>query len=175
MITFLLLLTGILLIFINYRALKKDNTDFKQAFSSASKNIKDYDLEIAKLRSEYAENILEIQQEIEALKDELGEKYESGALKQSETEQLELPEAENIDDEEVEAITELDMEQAQELADEQENDQQPQKEASNNIKVNEIEKLLNEGLSIDLICEKLGIGKGEVLLIEKLYLKSKVF
>jgi len=41
----------------------------------------------------------------------------------------------------------------------------------NNVKVNEISMLLDEGLSVDEISEKIGIGKGEVLLIKELYIK----
>lgn len=157
MVTILLLLTGILLIFVNYKALKKDSTDFKQTFSNATKNVKDYDLEIMKIRSEYAENILEIQQEMEYLKDKLESAHDKGSslLPNPDDEKLEL---ELVPDEEKEEFEPSLVTKAE-------------NEVSNNIKVNEIEKLLKEGLSIDLICEKLGIGKGEVLLIEKLYLK----
>lgn len=41
----------------------------------------------------------------------------------------------------------------------------------NSIKIREIQALMNNGLNIDEISEKLGIGKGEVLLIKELYLK----
>lgn len=41
----------------------------------------------------------------------------------------------------------------------------------NGSKVNEIKSLLDEGLSIEEIAEKIGIGKGEVLLIKDLYVK----
>jgi len=44
-------------------------------------------------------------------------------------------------------------------------------EMSNNIKIDEISKLLALGLSIEEISEKLDIGRGEVLLIKELYLK----
>jgi hypothetical protein len=55
---------------------------------------------------------------------------------------------------------------------EEENSQNiDKKEDSNNIKINEIETLIQSGLSMDEISEKLGIGKGEVLLIKELYLK----
>lgn len=44
-------------------------------------------------------------------------------------------------------------------------------ELSNNIKIDEINKLLALGLSIEEISEKLSIGRGEVLLIKELYLR----
>lgn len=42
---------------------------------------------------------------------------------------------------------------------------------SNGVKIDEINKLLSKGLSVEEVSEKLGIGKGEVLLIKDLYLK----
>ena len=51
----------------------------------------------------------------------------------------------------------------------------PQKKDENNtansVKINEIEKLIIEGLTIEEISQKLGMGKGEVLLIKQLYIK----
>lgn len=45
------------------------------------------------------------------------------------------------------------------------------KVTDNNIKIKEITKMLEDGLSIDEISEIIGIGKGEVLLIKELYIK----
>ncbi|MDP4179357.1 MAG: hypothetical protein Q8900_13620, partial [Bacillota bacterium] len=45
------------------------------------------------------------------------------------------------------------------------------KKTNNNVKVQDIERLLGENKSIDEISEILEIGKGEVLLIKELYLK----
>ena len=41
----------------------------------------------------------------------------------------------------------------------------------NSVKINEIKIMLDNGLSVDEISEKIGIGKGEVLLIKELYIK----
>lgn len=41
----------------------------------------------------------------------------------------------------------------------------------NSIKVNEVSKLLEEGHTVEKICEILNIGKGEVILIKELYSK----
>jgi len=43
--------------------------------------------------------------------------------------------------------------------------------AANSVKINEIEKLSSQGLTIEEIAKKLGMGKGEVLLIKQLYIK----
>ena len=41
----------------------------------------------------------------------------------------------------------------------------------NSVRVNDIQKLYQQGYSIDQISEELGISKGEILLIKDLYLK----
>lgn len=41
----------------------------------------------------------------------------------------------------------------------------------NSVKINDVEKLLKDGYSVEDISEKLEIGKGEILLIKDLYLK----
>ncbi|WP_039651625.1 hypothetical protein [Clostridium tyrobutyricum] len=42
----------------------------------------------------------------------------------------------------------------------------------NNVKIDEIKEMLNDNMSIDEISESTGIGKGELLLIEELYIKQ---
>ncbi|MPM80275.1 hypothetical protein SDC9_127322 [bioreactor metagenome] len=44
-------------------------------------------------------------------------------------------------------------------------------ETSNNLKIEDVKNLFNQGLTLDEIAAKLNIGKGEVLLIKDLYLK----
>lgn len=44
-------------------------------------------------------------------------------------------------------------------------------ETSNNLKIEDVKNLFNQGLTLDEIAKKLNIGKGEVLLIKDLYLK----
>lgn len=41
----------------------------------------------------------------------------------------------------------------------------------NNVKIDEIKKMIDDKVSIDEISEKTGIGKGELLLIKELYVK----
>jgi len=55
---------------------------------------------------------------------------------------------------------------------EEEKDSNPKKDIrGNSLKVEEVKELLGEGLSEDIIAQRLNIGKGEVLLIKELYLK----
>ncbi|WP_017415655.1 DUF6115 domain-containing protein [Clostridium tunisiense] len=44
-------------------------------------------------------------------------------------------------------------------------------ETSNNLKIEDVKNLFNQGLTLDEIAKKLNMGKGEVLLIKDLYLK----
>ncbi|WP_026881267.1 DUF6115 domain-containing protein [Clostridium akagii] len=155
MITFLLLLIGIVLLIFNFKALKNEKNTFKDAFDNASNNLKDYDVEIGKLRREFAETILELQQEIENMK------YNKISIQEKQAEVLEL-EADNINS--------IVSKNGEEIGEDKKLNAESDFEV-NNVKVNEIKEMLNDGLSIDSISEKLGIGKGELLLIEKLYLK----
>lgn len=148
MTTVLLLIIGILLIAVNIRAIKKNKSSFKNAFDNASINIKDYDLEIGKLRKEFAETIMELQNEVENLKDKL----DVMGIHNNKIDALE-EKKENYEENNINENTEIDNREI------------------NNVKIDDIERLMKAGLSIDSISEKLGIGKGEILLIKKLYIK----
>lgn len=183
---YILLLIGILLIVLNLRALKKEKNSFKNVFSDKQENITDTELLIGQLRREFSETVLELQKEIIALRHEINAKSESAAVleKKSNSEKLDMILEENfIDDitkeiiaaneanrEENEAITieEPSFEKNEEMNNEENN---TLKNNSNNVKINEIAELLEKGHSVDDICERFKIGKGELLLIKDLYLK----
>jgi uncharacterized small protein (DUF1192 family) len=160
MITFLLILIGLSLVIINVKTLKKEKNTFKRTFDDVSSNLKDYDVEIGKLRKEFAETILELQQEIEYLKDNIDNK------------KVKTYQEDEIDNEYINSDIEESNEKDEftEELDKQHNGHKLE-EQLNSVKINEIKQMMNEGLSIDSISEKLGMGKGEILLIEKLYLK----
>jgi hypothetical protein len=161
MITFLLILIGISLVIINVKALKNEKNTFKETFDDVSSNLKDYDVDIGKIRKEFAETILELQQEIEDLKDNI------------DNEKVKTYQEDEIDNEYINS----DIEESNgkddftEELDKQHNGQKSEEHQLNSVKINEIKEMMNEGLSVDSISEKLGMGKGEILLIEKLYLK----
>ncbi|NOW12885.1 hypothetical protein B0H35_000299 [Clostridium acetobutylicum] len=62
----ILIFMGIILIIMNVKAIKND-TSFETNFENRIKNTDEYDLKIGELRQEFAETILEMQQEIEKL------------------------------------------------------------------------------------------------------------
>ena len=220
---------GILLLVLNIKAIKKDKGSFSTALRDKEDNIKDYEIEIGKLRRELSENILELQKEIEELKlikqdnNNLAAK-EVYKKNNSETE----IETENImqevkvnnlekkndtgykDKKEIKEIKEkVEYKQEEkEIKENKKNNNLKQNYSTgydnfgkkayknknnvkkiennlnnrnkvdennmgshNNIKINEIKRMIDEGLSVDEISEKIDIGKGEVLLIKELYIK----
>lgn len=178
MTTVLLLIIGILLIAVNIKAVKRESTSFKNVFNKASTNVKDYDVEIGKLRKEFAETILELQSEIEELKNKLQRSpdvnyknihnsdienihdkgIEESILKNNELDSIEISHGKNT-------ATET------KITDQNDKINYIDNKEINNDKVDNIEKLMKEGLSVEGISERLGIGKGEILLIQKLYIK----
>lgn len=205
-----LLLIGILLIALNINAIRKEKRTFSSVLEHSENSMKDYDLEIGKLRKEFAETVLELQREIEDLKAdrELSENdiyiendYRSNKEKTENNYKNEefILNKKNIKYENISGdnkiINSIDVNESNAFVNYLIDDSTPingidennteeninknneayQKKGSNvkhnNVKVDEISKLLDEGLSVDEISEKIGIGKGEVLLIKELYIK----
>lgn len=140
-----LIIIGSLLIYINVRAIRKEEQSFDTALNKADINMEDFDIKIAALRKEFAETILELQKEIYSLKDKI-EDNDNNII-----DDFEKTESSLETDKKVKKIE--------------------KKENNSPVKVNEVEKLIKEGYTLDEVSEKLNIGKGEVLLIKELYLK----
>lgn len=159
----ILLIIGAALIFINIKAIKKDN---KSLFEEKLTNIvdydsKDYNFEIGNLRKEFGETIFELQQQIEELKKEIAEVKKMNA----ETNEKSFFD-DNIDKSDLEVHKNIDV-----VVDDDIINEDIVESEEKNLKVKEIRKMMKDGLSTDEISQKLGIGKGEVLLIQKLYIK----
>lgn len=170
--TIALLIIGLVLIVLNIKSIKKEEKSFKQALNISEDNLGDFAVEVGTLRKEFAESILELQSEIEELK----EKISKGENEHKNIETLESPKEKNqlkleiIDSDthlvkdSVELLSKADVERyVTEIEKETFND--------NGIKTQQIQTMINEGYSVDEISEKLNIGKGEVLLIKDLYIK----
>lgn len=143
-----LIILGITIIIFSLYSLIKESRNseinsFQAVYENKKKDIKDTDISIAELRKEFAETILELQKEIIELKEKIST---NDKLNWSENEVLEINEKEDDSDTEKESVY-------------------------NGVKVNDIQNLYMQGYSIDEISEKLGISKGEILLIKDLYLK----
>ena len=66
MVTFILFLIAIILIVFNVNAVKKENSgSFTAILKERQDNINEYDIKLGEIRKEYAENITEVQKEIE--------------------------------------------------------------------------------------------------------------
>lgn len=203
-----LLLIGIFLIALNFNAIRKEKRTFSNVLEYSENSMKDYDLEIGKLRKEFAETVLELQKEIEALKADRQLIYTEDIYKSSNEEKIEYSnkvenyilnkkdiEYENnsggnekinsidenknnsfvnylIDDSTtINDIGKDDTKKEHTSENNEENEKKNSGTKHNNVRVEEVSKLLDKGLSIDEISEKIGIGKGEVLLIKELYIK----
>lgn len=170
MIPVLILILGIILIVLNFKAIKKEDNSFEKILQREEVREKDYDLDIIEIRKSFAETVLELQKEIEDLKISINtikntnkrndiiyneEKLNSNILIEDNKDRLEV-EKPNL-------INNLDVEI---------NDDFPEKSKENevdeNSKLNRVKELLDNGLDDDEICEELSIGKGEVLLIRSL-------
>ncbi|MDD3223475.1 MAG: hypothetical protein PHX70_02025 [Clostridium sp.] len=160
MITFLLLLIGILLVVLNLRAIKDNSFDKKM--KEAKENTGDFELKLGEMRKEFAETVLELQKDIEELKDDkkfanniksihINDEYKDKGIYNENSEEINKDEH-NEDNK-------------------KDNKKEDSKRPVNGAQIKEIEKLLKKGLSEDDISQKLGIGKGEILLIKDLYLK----
>lgn len=128
----ILIVIGIVLIVFNVKAINNQKKSFDGILNDKQGNVKDYEIEITKLREEFSNTILELQKEIEQLK---------AKLKINDDSTVSSDDSENT------------------------------VKSSNGVKVNEIKKLLDSGMSIDNICKELDMGKGEVLLVKELYVK----
>src|SRR5690349_416957 len=77
MATIVLLITiGILLIVLNVRAIKKEKNSFHSVLGKTENNMEEFLVEIGKVRREFAETLVEIQQDIVAIKEDLEEEKE---------------------------------------------------------------------------------------------------
>ncbi|APF28681.1 hypothetical protein HYI18_05815 [Clostridium botulinum] len=185
MVAFLLIVIGSILIFINFKAIKKEKGSFSETLKGSIENIDEYKEEIGLIRKEFAETLIDVQKEMEYLKKELNvlkhtyennietedfykKNHSTNYPKESEGNLLQ---PKYIDSRNAENIsTEINKKNIQKDILTNDNDKNSSKD-DNSIKVNEVSKFLEEGHAVEEICEILNMGKGEVILIKELYLK----
>lgn len=170
MIPVLILILGIILIVLNFKAIKKEDNSFEKILQREEVREKDYDLDIIEIRKSFAETVLELQKEIEDLKISINtiknsnkrddityneEKLESNTFIEDYKDKLE--------GEKTNLINNLDIEINDNFSEKSKDN-----EVDENSKLNKVKELLDNGLNDDEICEELSIGKGEVLLIRSL-------
>lgn len=170
MIPVLILILGIILIVLNFKAIKKEDNSFENILQREESREKDYDLDIIEIRKSFAETVLELQKEIEDLKISINtikntnkrddiiyneENLKSNILIDHNESKLEV-EKSNLSNN-------LDIE-----TDDDFTEKSKDNEVDENSKLNRVKELLDNGLNDDEICEELSMGKGEVLLIRSL-------
>lgn len=167
MIIFLLVI-GILLVVLNVKVLKKEEKSFKKVFHSTEENMEEFEVKLGEARREFSEAILKLQREIIDMK-----KYMDGinSLSHLVTESPKDIEKDK-DNLVMEEVKKNDIVSVSEKhAELDKKDKDTEYKNSNSVKIDEINELLSKGLSIEEVGAKLGIGKGEILLIKELYLK----
>ncbi|KLE15023.1 hypothetical protein [Clostridium sp. C8] len=162
MLPVLIMLIGIILIILNVKAIKKEDKSFENILNREEmNNNRDYDVEIISIRKDLAETVLDLQKEIKELKKSLNHiknKKEVDDNKYN-IDNYKKEDSENILKEDIienDIISEINF---------------INKEKLQNDKMESVKSFLENGLRDDEICEKLSIGKGEVLLIKSLLRK----
>lgn len=161
MLPIFIIVLGIILILLNFRAIKKEGKSFEKILEREENNTtRDYDVEIIGIRKDMAETVLDIQREIEDLKISIN------SLKKSHIESDNRNSVDNFEENKIslkeDVISTIDF--SNKIGNS--NEVSLQSEKQKKVKV-----LLDKGLSDDEICEKLSIGKGEILLIKSLLRK----
>lgn len=183
--TIILFIIGSVLIFLNIRAINKEKNSFQGILGETSNNMKEFEVEIGKLRREFAETLLELQTEISNLEKKLEGNSsvnnnthieESNEInKKSIDKKLEYNKDTNKNYDKKSIDTEkndLNIEDVEEIKEKIEGKKDKKiKENNNSIKIKEIQKLMEKGFSVEEIADTLKISKGEILLIKELYLE----
>ena len=147
MIALILILFGVILIIVNIKAINKDKKSFENVLEYKVETMSDIDEEIGQLRKDIAESLTELQQEILELRNMINENKNENNFSEN-------TEVEHID------------KSIEKLLDKQEDVVNDIKKLS---KTERIKELIKAGYNDDEICEKLSLGKGEVLLVRGLF------
>ena len=147
---FILIVIGVILVVLNYKALKKDETSFSDVLKYKQKDMTEVEIEIGAIRRDIAESLTELQKEILDIKQHINFNNNVEDIKENlETDEELISNNLTSIDEEVDVINEID----------------------NKNKTEVIRELISLGLNDEEICEKISLGKGEVLLVRNLYKK----
>lgn len=202
MTVIVLIIIGTLLIVLNINAIRKDKKSFKAVLNNEEDDIREYEIEIGKIRREFSETVLELQKEIQNLKDknesvnDNSEKVSIGIEKSSKNDtwgneelvelihkSANITQTEETDDLYTIKVNNRIKESSSQYEEKSEDKNlhnelnksgiidENNSEKHNTARVNEIRELLGAGYNVEEIAEKIGVGKGEVLLIKELYIK----
>ncbi|MBE6062741.1 MAG: hypothetical protein E7207_04090 [Clostridium butyricum] len=155
---FILIAIGLILIVLNYKAIKieshsfeiqdRDNS-FSKVLDNSKNEMSDYKLELGLLRRNLGESLTDIQEEILEIKTRL-HRIENGNCIKEDVIKVE----DNINDDVISEISIL------------KND-----DIETSVKTEKIKEFLQMGLTEEEICHTLSVSKGEVLLVKELFKK----
>lgn len=180
-----LFIIGVSLILLNFRAIMKEKNSFQGVLNRTEVDMKEVEVEIGKLRKEFAETLLEIQTQIVDLEkniksnknqaeDGLDEVHIKNYKEKVDYNDI-INDIIDIDFNRIKSMKQEPKDEGiaiKELDKKETNEESEIKEEENNsVRIKEVEKLIDQGLSIEEISNMLKIGKGEILLIKELYLK----
>lgn len=161
MIYILLIVIGIFLIISNKNSTierANDEGSFANAMKIKDEEFTEYDMKLMAIRKDMAESILDLQREIQELREKVQEKECSKENLNEDIKIVELNNDINRDCINEDIISEINF-----------NHCVVKENHSNESKIEKIKVMIEEGKSNEEICSSLNIGKGEVLLIRGLY------
>ena len=145
---YIMIIIGSLLIILNINSINEEKNSFSNTLKNEEKrDDRDYDLEIISIRKDLAESLLDLQKEIEVLKEEINEIKDKNYN------------FDNNKDNNIDVISDINF-----------NNKINSQEFINDKNIN-VKLLLDKGKTDEEICNELNIGKGEVLLIRSLLKK----
>lgn len=176
MLPFIIILIGVILVIVNFKFLKNEEKS-EQSFENILKREelnenKDYGLEIISIRKDLAEIVMDLQKEIDELRNNIKDIKNEDKMVNKNIENINIDNKveNNYLNPSKDVISEIDFSRIKEDSQNIKCDQDL-KEENKLDKKQRVKALLEEGLSEEEICEKLIIGRGEVLLIKSLLKK----
>lgn len=176
MLPFIILLIGVILIIVNFKLINKEEKS-EESFENILKREelnenKDYGLEIISIRKDLAETVMDLQKEIDELRNYIKNIKSEDKIVDKNIEDIDVNNKveNNHLNPSKDVISEIDFSRIKE---DSQNIKcgQDVKDKNKLDKKQRVKALLEEGLSEEEICEELAIGRGEVLLIKSLLKK----
>lgn len=149
----ILIILGAILIGLNIKAINPNKKkDFNEILEDKKDNFTDIEMQIGLMRKDIAESLTELQTDIVNIKEEINEMKHGKNIEETDNYKEVVKEEKPKEEEKVEKDTGILVE-------------------GTLSKISKVKSLMEEGFTDEEICEKLSLGKGEVLLIKGLYQK----
>lgn len=176
MLPFIIILIGVILIIVNLKLINKEeklDESFENILKREEENEnRDYGLEIISIRKDLAETVMDLQKEIDELRNYIKNIKNEDKIVYKNIEDIDVNNKveNNYLNPSKDVISEIDFSRIKEDSQNIKYDQDV-KNKNKLDKTQRVKVLLEEGLSEEEICKELAIGRGEVLLIKSLLKK----